>query len=74
MKYEVEVTEDRTIWRYKGNLHRVDGPAIECSNGTKYWYLGGVKYPEADFNCKVNPTCEGKTVTVDGVEYILVVK
>ena len=26
---------------YSKQLHRVDGPAIEHSNGTKYWYLNG---------------------------------
>ena len=29
-------------WRNKeGKLHRVDGPAIEHVNGSKYWYLNG---------------------------------
>ena len=23
----------------KGQLHRVDGPAVEHSDGTKYWYI-----------------------------------
>ena len=23
----------------RGLLHRTDGPAVECTNGTKYWYL-----------------------------------
>jgi hypothetical protein len=25
-------------------LHREDGPAIECSNGTKLWYRNGKKH------------------------------
>lgn len=25
-------------WRQNGELHRIDGPAIECGNGDKYWY------------------------------------
>jgi hypothetical protein len=30
-------------WRNKkGKLHRIDGPAIELTNGTKYWYQNGV--------------------------------
>ena len=32
---------DRVEYRLNGNLHREDGPAIERSNGTKYWYLNG---------------------------------
>ena len=43
MKYEVEVTKDYTVW---GNpetkqLHRLDGPACEHSNGDKKWYIDG---------------------------------
>lgn len=42
--YKVTVEDDGTIRYYKpetGKLHRVDGPAIECTNGTKFWYLDG---------------------------------
>jgi hypothetical protein len=28
-------------WKLNGKLHRLDGPAIELSNGTKLWYVGG---------------------------------
>ena len=28
-------------YRLDGKLHREDGPAIECANGTKHWYLNG---------------------------------
>jgi len=31
-------------WYSKGKLHREDGPAIELPDGTKQWYLNGVKY------------------------------
>lgn len=27
-------------------LHREDGPAIECADGTKYWYLNGKRHRE----------------------------
>ena len=27
-----------------GKLHRVDGPAIEYSNGTKEWYINGKRH------------------------------
>jgi hypothetical protein len=29
------------FWYKEGNLHRLDGPAIELSDGTKYWYKEG---------------------------------
>ena len=28
-------------WFVNGELHREDGPAIECPDGTKSWYLCG---------------------------------
>jgi hypothetical protein len=28
-------------WRFNGEYHRVDGPAIEYADGTKSWYLNG---------------------------------
>ena len=28
-------------WHFSKQLHRVDGPAIEWANGSKYWYLNG---------------------------------
>ena len=55
--------------------HREDGPAIEYPNGTKEWYLGGVKYTEAEWRKrvqKVKAPCVGKVVEIDGVKYKLV--
>ena len=37
----------RYYWNNK--LHREDGPAVEWSNGTKEWYLYGIKYTEKEF-------------------------
>ena len=38
----------------KGELHRTDGPAIEWSNGTKEWYVNGLRHredgPAVEFN------------------------
>ena len=37
--YTVTVTEDLTQWRNaQGQLHRLDGPAVEWADGTKIWY------------------------------------
>ena len=41
-RYIVEVYEDRTEWKNdQSQLHRLDGPAIEWSNGDKSWYVNG---------------------------------
>jgi hypothetical protein len=28
-------------WKLNYKLHRLDGPAFECSDGTKAWYVDG---------------------------------
>ena len=32
---------DRIYRNSVGLLHRIHGPALECANGAKYWYLNG---------------------------------
>ena len=33
------------IWRNSaGQYHRIDGPAIECANGDKVWYVNGKRH------------------------------
>jgi hypothetical protein len=41
--YKVIVDENKTIRHFndKGLLHRLDGPAIEYTNGYKAWYVDG---------------------------------
>ena len=40
LTYEVRVYENGTKkWYLNDELHREDGPAIECCSGTKHWYL-----------------------------------
>ena len=53
---------------YKDNkLHREDGPAIEFSNGDKFWYLNDEPHRED------GPACEwidgDKEWYIDGKEY-----
>jgi hypothetical protein len=36
-----------------GKFHREDGPAIEYSNGSKYWYLNGISYTEQEYKKKM---------------------
>ena len=33
-----------------GELHRLDGPAIEDSYGNKFWYLNDINYSEEEFH------------------------
>ena len=46
-KILIKIHKDRIEWyNDKGQYHREDGPAIECSNGTKLWYLNGQRHRE----------------------------
>ena len=75
-KYIVEVYSDRTEWKNdQGHLHRLDGPAIEYSNGYKAWYVNeqrhridGPAIEHSDGRRKY--FLEGKEMTRD--EYIMV--
>jgi hypothetical protein len=47
--YKVTVDEEGTKRWYNEKAvkyHREDGPAIEYSNGTKFWYLNGKRHRE----------------------------
>ena len=45
--YKVEVESGTTKWFNEvGNLHRIEGPAIEDADGSKWWYLNGVLHRE----------------------------
>ena len=44
-EYKVLVYEDRTVWKnMDGEEHRIDGPAIERSDGTKSWWINGQRH------------------------------
>jgi len=43
--YTVKISRELTEWcNEKGQLHRLDGPAIEGSNGSKDWYQNGQRH------------------------------
>ncbi len=35
-------------WYQNRLLHRLDGPAVECLNGSKAWYKNGKKFKNKD--------------------------
>ena len=51
-------------------LHREDGPAVECEDGSKYWCINGNRLTEEEFNARKN-SCNGKIIEVDGKKYKL---
>lgn len=45
-----DITKYRTVYRNDENqFHRLDGPAIEWIDGTKFWYINGKYYTEQEF-------------------------
>ena len=42
--YELHKNGDKTWRNSAGQLHRTDGPAIECADGYKWWYLNGQRH------------------------------
>ena len=48
------IDKDRhKAWYKNGKFHRENGPAIEYSNGNKYWYLNGTLLTEQQHRLKV---------------------
>ena len=44
-EYTIRFYEDCTVYLNKeGELHRLNGPAIEYADGTKGWYVDGKKH------------------------------
>ncbi len=37
------------IWLKNGYYHRTNGPSIDFTDGTKYWYLNGNYYAEEKY-------------------------
>ena len=42
------------FWLLGQEIHRENGPAVERSNGTKYWYLDGTKYTESEYYAELS--------------------
>lgn len=45
----VELATGYKAWHVNDVYHRVDGPAIECPNGTKEWWVNGNKLTEDEW-------------------------
>ena len=54
---------NRRWYNEKGQLHRLNGPAIEFNNGNKFWYINGKlhrekgpasEYNEEEYNVEIN--------------------
>ena len=69
IEYTVRVYDGYAkFWYLNDELHHEDGPAVECANGDKFWYLNGKHLTEQEFNDRGK--CN-KVVTIDGVDYEL---
>lgn len=50
IEYDIEEysTNGFKYWYYKGKCHRELGPAVECSDGQKEYFLNGIHYPNVN--------------------------
>ena len=48
IQWEKKTNSNGTTYYYNDldQLHRKDGPAVECANGEKYWYLNDKRHRE----------------------------
>ena len=50
IEYEVDEYSNGTKhWWFNDKRHRVNGPAVECSNEYKGWYLDGIEYTKKEY-------------------------
>lgn len=66
--YQVTVDQYHTAWKLNDKLHREDGPAIECANGDRSWYLNGEKMTEEEHRAQTQPAVE---LTVAEIEKLI---
>ena len=55
--YEVKVYDNSNgneEWHLNGKLHRENGPAYKCIDGTEKWFLNDIEYTEEEYNKKQN--------------------
>ena len=68
----IERTNGHKEWWQNDECHRLDGPAVEYGDGTKEYWINGSKLTKQEFLARTQaPTCEGRIVTIDGVDYKL---
>ena len=72
----VEYPDGTKWWYLNDQLHREDGPAWEYADGRRLWYLNGKELTEEEHRQQTQPqpTCDGKTVEIDGKVYVLTLK
>ena len=46
MRIEINSNGNKFYYNDNNKLHREDGPAIDCSNGYKVWYINGKLHRE----------------------------
>ena len=42
----IEDSSGCRFWRENGQLHRLNGPAITRSDGTREWWVNGIRIPD----------------------------
>jgi hypothetical protein len=71
MKSKLNIDEDGSkYWMLpNGILHREDGPAVETSNGVKFWYINGLMHREDGPGIETSDVCCTLYWAANGIEY-----
>jgi glucan-binding YG repeat protein len=72
-EYTVRADNGNRFWLNEdGQMHCEHGPAVEWSNGSKWYYLNDQCLSRADWEKeRFKKPCSGKVVEIDGVKYKL---
>ena len=54
MKDGLYVNKNNKVWWLNGQRHREDGPAVEWSNGDKWWSLNNERFSYDEFILKTS--------------------
>ncbi len=73
IEYTVEVNDNGSIFWHKDNQqHCEHGPAVEKANGVTVYFLNDERLTKEEWEERMNKSCSGKVVEIEGVKYKLV--
>ena len=68
----MECADGTKYWYVDGELHRLDGPAVEYANGSKCWYVAGEEYSFQEYlnHSDICPRFKEEAILNIGKSYI----
>ena len=67
----IEYPDGSKVWYKKGKLHRINGPAVESSDGENHWWIEGEYYIDIDLKNLISSSiCLGKNKDKYNIEWL----